>query len=481
MAVTRTTITKNAGWANTDAVIQLEEAFSILQWHGSTLSGIVTGITTYTGGGTVSNAGSNVYYQDVFQSSTSGIGTGASFSIRRNNFTIFDTRVNRPGYGYTSGEVIQLSAEDLGGSANGATNMSLTLDVHGGGSPIGYGSTTTFYDKNIPNGASAPFGVLRHTVQSNKKYGDTYRLFQFSGSTLYFSSGSGFHPLNTSNTANMRHGLGERYAGTPVLDHYTTTTGHLPDNSSTSYSPSSLGGNEFGRTFCSSPSYRLDLNIYQSNIDPKFAVLSYMHPTLSAIKARDNTFATFILHNFTSSLWDYNDVFLGGVTVIIPSEDETNPRLEFRTYCHGTQSGSSFATKRCAEFGFVQYDGNFSRSYKSTFYGSNTFPSVSSDERTTGFYIRDNASTSNRGIGISSSSNFNAVIKGIPINALLVPVPYYIPEEFVLIDFDYALPSATILQGDTVTISGGEVYTVITGSYNQTTRTRGILFCARTI
>ena len=50
-----------------------------------------------------------------------------------------------------------------------------------------------------------------------------------------------------------------------------------------------------------------------------------------------------------------------------------------------------------------------------------------------------------------------------------------------IIDFDYASPSANIQQGDTVTISGSEVYTVIQGSYDQTTRTRGILFCARTV
>ena len=34
--------------------------------------------------------------------------------------------------------------------------------------------------------------------------------------------------------------------------------------------------------------------------------------------------------------------------------------------------------------------------------------------------------------------------------------------------------------GDTITVSGSEVYTVISASYNQTNRTRGIAFCART-
>jgi hypothetical protein len=82
---------------------------------------------------------------------------------------------------------------------------------------------------------------------------------------------------------------------------------------------------------------------------------------------------------------------------------------------------------------------------------------------------------------VSPEANFNAAIKGLPLNGQLLPVPYYMPDDFVLIEFYYPSASANIQQGDTITISGSEVYTVITGSYNQTTFTRGILFCARTV
>ena len=79
------------------------------------------------------------------------------------------------------------------------------------------------------------------------------------------------------------------------------------------------------------------------------------------------------------------------------------------------------------------------------------------------------------------SLNFNAVIKGIPLTSQFVPCPFYLPDDFVLIQFDNAQPGQNIQQFDTVTITeGSEVYTVINGSYNQTTRTRGILLCART-
>jgi hypothetical protein len=203
---------------------------------------------------------------------------------------------------------------------------------------------------------------------------------------------------------------------------------------------------------------------------------------------RDNTYGTFILHNFTSSLWDYDNLFLGGVTEIFPNTDDNDPYLNFRTWLAGEYYtfNSNTPSKRCAEFGYVQNrNGVYMTPYKETIYRPNSYPYYGGTN-SMGIYLRN--STSDRAGGgdnftqiLDSSANYNAVIKGIPINAMLAPCPYYIPDDFVLIDFDYAIPSTNIQQGDTVTISGSEVYTVITGSYNQATRTRGILFCARVI
>ena len=63
MAITTTTITKNAGWARTDVIDQLEEAFTWLELHGTQISGLVTSISTYSGGGTVGSSG--IDYFDV--------------------------------------------------------------------------------------------------------------------------------------------------------------------------------------------------------------------------------------------------------------------------------------------------------------------------------------------------------------------------------------------------------------------------------
>jgi hypothetical protein len=493
MAITTTTISKSAGWARTDAILQLEEAFTWLGWHGETQTGIVTGISAYSGGGTIVGSSSTDHY-DVFTATTTGIGTGASFYVDRSGGTVAAIYVNRPGVGYTNGEYVTLSPADIGGSANGAVAIGITVLVEGGASPVSYGSTTTFYDKDVTAGGSFPWGVLRHTIQSNKKFGDTYRGFQMlSNTNLAFHVGSGFHPTDISNPyVNRGKGYSNRFAGNLNFDMPTT-----PVLSDTRFDRTSNAWNyviqttSAGETIANSTSYQLDLNIYKSGIDPKFAVLSYKHPTLSSTKLRDNTYLTFIFHNYTSTLWDYDNVFLSGLTFIVPNTDDSNPYLEFRTYIAGDYYSytSSTPSKRAAEFGYVNIgsNSNYITPYKSTFYRSTSCPQNASSYDSN-IYVRNNATTSNRGNGgdnnteyLPSATNFNAVIKGIPISTHLIPCPYYLPDDFVLIDFDFATPSTNIQQGDTITISGSEVYTVITGSYNQTTRTRGILFCARTV
>ena len=126
--------------------------------------------------------------------------------------------------------------------------------------------------------------------------------------------------------------------------------------------------------------------------------------------------------------------------------------------------------------------------YKRDYYYSTTYNHELQDYEPS-IYIRNNTySHSGNFKGASNLStktapdsvNHNAVIKGIPISGKLIPTPYYIPDDFVFIQIDIASNNQNIQQYDTVTISGSEVYTVIEGSYNQTTRTRGILFCART-
>jgi hypothetical protein len=468
MAITTTTISKAVGWARTDTILQLEEAFTWLGWHGDTISGIVTGISAYSGGGTVGTSGTDYY--DVFTETTTGIGTGASFAVFRNGGVINAIYVNRPGVGYTDGEYVTLSAEDIGGAANGATGIGITVQVAGGGSPVGYGTTTAFFDSSLS--ATNPWGVVRHTIEPGKKFGDTYRgVTSLNNTQLYFSAGSGFHPWDTTNLSDRGNNYSNRFAGNRFLD---------VDSSPTS-SGLQLGEASFPNiypgpaTIASSNSYQLDLNIYRSALDPNFAVFAYKQPDLSSTNLSNNNFAVFFFHNFTSSIWDLDYLFLGGMTFITPSSNPSGaPRISFNTYLSPTIN-----TKRSAEWG---YSNSGSSNLKNSNYESTLYPQASTNE--VSFYTRTQSTSlggDNNVDSLDSNVFYNAVIKGLPLATQIAPCPYYLPDDFVLIDFQINTPSVNVQQGDTITISGSEVYTVITASYNQTTTTRGIAFCARTV
>ena len=471
MAITTTTISKAVGWARTDMLYQLEEAFTWLGWHGDTISGIVTGISAYSGGGTVGTSGTDYY--DVFPATTSGIGTGASFAVFRGSGVVNAIYVNRPGVGYTDGEYVTLSSEDIGGAANGATGIGITVQVAGGGSPVGYGTTTAFFDKDLTAGSTNPWGVVRHTIQPGKKFGDTYRALQASSATAFtLHQGSSFHPWDTTNTSNLGNAYANRFAGNTFFDIEGTDSTSSGLQYTTSSGPSSLSRITF--TIASSNSYQLDLNIYRSALDPNFAVFAYKQPDLSSTSISTNNFDVFFFHNFTSSLWDLNYLFLGGFTRIVPQSSPTVvPRIEFQT-----RLASSIYQKRSAEWG---YGGGVS-TLKFTNYESSLFGQENSEDLT--FYTRTPSNSlggDNNVDSLDSNVFYNAVIKGLPLATQIAPCPYYLPDDFVLIDFQINTPSVNVQQGDTITISGSEVYTVITASYNQTTTTRGIAFCARTV
>jgi hypothetical protein len=635
MAITTTSISINPGWASSTLVNQLEAAFTWLGLHGGADSGLVIGVSTYTAnvGGTVGTIGDD--YFDVETTSLTGIGTGLTLDIFRTSGVIDNILVNRPGYGYTGGEIVRVSAANIGGASNGASNFDVIvsiaatvtgsasyactfssisgssfiingLDRNGtvgganttitiregdyltitnsygyqiaigrtssggylyapqtipfnstsnvtsgqtmvfspavgqagtyhiddgysnlnGGTIVvlpansadinssGFGSTSGFYFKRLTGSGHNSAAVLKQVIDPNKKFGTTYRGFMLydSGNGRYdwlFNVGSGFHPY-MSNIGNFNFGgmaKTLRWVGSPGHDTPYRPTQNDDNNSlasSTQYAQIARAGSQNGEnerlSTGSNTGYKLDLNIFRSQLDPNFAVLSYRNSTLSSQRISDNTFGTFILHNFTSNIWDLNNVFLSGYTQIIPSTSGSTtirPNIVFRTYVSGNmdRQSSVYPSRRAAEFGYSNIDAwsQFTQPYVDDVYVSNAYLNADNFNYTASatskrIYYRSASQAPERGYGgfnnqrqLTSNADFNAVIKGIPLNGQLVPVPYYLPDDFVLIDFSYNLPGVNIQQGDTITVSPSEVYTVINGSYSQKTKTAGILFCARTI
>ena len=358
---------------------------------------------------------------------------------------------------------------------------------------VSYGTTHNgFYAKNIHANNSYPYGVLRHKIQDNKKYGVTYRAFSAQSTTqIEMQSGPFFHPTDVdpdgsgiymggqSSARNVPRFCGERYLDTQF---------GMNDSYGTEYNnpkSSRFIGQDNLQTVASSNNYQLDLNVFRSGIDTNFCVMSYRQPTLSSTKLRDNTFYTWIPHNFTTPIWDLDNVCLGGITRIEPGTSENQQvQLVIETINYGSAQNAQY-NLRIAEAPYDRLNDGIQSTYVSNLaIGSPDSYTYSYNPK---IYNRDSTYDTNGNTGagatvtVNAAANYNAVIKGIPLNAMMVPSPYNMPEDFGLIDFAYDAPSVNIQQGDTITIDGTEVWTVIQGCYNQTTTTRGLLFCGRKV
>ena len=491
MAITQSVFTKDSGssprYTRADLIDQMESALSWGGFHGPGISGLIVSLDSYSGGSTIAGA-AFTNYMDV--SASGGSGSGATFKVERNGSgTVESVMVSRPGSGYADNETLTLAAADFGDTVNLSV---VSCNVMGGGSPTTFGSATTYFDKDTSG--TYPWAVSRRVIESGKTYGDTYTAFQANSDTLLnLFDGSSFHPENTDDTADDKHGYGNSFRGDNLLDFGDTSAEN--DFFNTQFRTNDSDGPDRSRmgnaiTVSGGTDKALNLNTYKSALDTNFVVFSYNQPTRSSTSISDNTYSTFFLHNFTSSLWDYDHLYLGGFTEIIAasSANQIYPRLTFRTHWGNNGEG-----KRAAMWG---YSVNNQSDYIETEHLSSFSPSRTSSVHDVAFYTRTentsgggyNASTSRTRdrSGVSSlnpSVYYNAVIKGVPLNAKLAPAPYYIPDDFVIINFEFHTTDTNFQQGDTITVSGSEIYTIITASYDYDTSlgmTRGIAFCGRT-
>ena len=483
MAITTYRETAAPGWASTSVIYQLESAFQKLGWHAGTVSGIVTGISAYSGQSTVGSSSTNFHDVRPKSAPPSGVGVGdtCSFMVHRSGGPVQYVYVNRGGHGYQDGQNLVLDGDDIGGG----NDMTVTILCD----ETNYGSTSTFYDKDVTAGSSAPWGVLRTEVDNTKVYGDSYWGFQASGTNLYIASGTSFMPYRSTTNEylnkEIRHGDSFRGQIYRELMFDPSGSSHQYTNSSanTSHEQATL-------TYASSNAFTLELNVYKSGIDSDFAIFSFKHPDKSSSSINDNTYATFFIHKYTSSLFNLDELYQGSMTYVynrymsdayfnlttsFGNCNSTYGAYQARSCLSGYQTGSTITNTDKSVNDRIQsttYNTEFPDYYRRHLYRNND-PDASWRGN---IYSQDDT----RGFKQPDSLNYNAVIKGLPLSSLLVPCPFYLPDDFVLINFDHASPGQNIQQNDTVTISGSEIYTVIDGSYNQTTRTRGILLAART-
>ena len=181
MAITTYRQSAAPGWASTSVIYQLEAAFAQLGWHGGTVSGIVTGITGYSGQSVVGSSSTDFYDCRPKSGGTSiGVGDTCSFSIYRSGGSVNAVYVNRGGHGYSNGDNLVVDGDTFGGG----NDMTVVVQADS----TSYGSASTFYDKDVTNGSSAPWGVLRIENDNTKVYGDSYFGFQSNNNSLFYQN-----------------------------------------------------------------------------------------------------------------------------------------------------------------------------------------------------------------------------------------------------------------------------------------------------
>ena len=482
MAITTYRQTAAPGWATTSVIYQLEAAFTQLGWHGGTVSGIVTGLASYSGQTQVGTSNTTIHDARPKSGGTSiGVGDTCSFSVLRSGGNVYAVYPNRGGHGYADGDNLVIDGDAIGGG----NDMTVVVQAD----ETSYGSASTFYDKDVTVGSSYPWGVLRIENDNNKVYGDSYFGFQSDGTKLYFSSGTSFYPYNNGAYLNKQGRYANSFRGQYYQDVLHDPTGQTNQLVTTSVN-TNIDIAQF--EYASSNAFTSELNVFRSGIDNNFAVFSFKHPDKSSSSIDDNTYGTFFLHKFTHSLLNFDELSLGTMSYFDPVyRDMSNAHHEMHTSLGNSVSQDDWLGRQFMmgwNTGQYYYIMNtFLRDY----IHATTYPTQRGNTERRHYYRNNDNSEHNnfRGdLGLTDYTNkspdvlnHNAVIKGIPLSSHMVPCPFYLPDDFVLIQFDHASPGQNIQQYDTVTISGSEVYTVIDGAYNQTNRTRGILFCARTV
>ena len=450
MAITTYRQTAAPGWATTSVIYQLEAAFAQLGWHGGTVSGIVTGISGYSGQTQVGSSSTTFIEARPKSGGTSiGVGDTCSFHVSRSGGNVYRVYVNRGGHGYADGDNLVIDGDAIGGG----NDMTVVVQAD----ETSYGSASTFYDKDVTNGSSYPWGVLRIEHDNNKVYGDSYFGFQADSTKLYFSSGTSFYPYDTDATLYNQGRYGNTFRGQQYQDVLHDPTG-TANRLITTSANTSIDIAQF--EYASSNAFTLELNVFRSGIDNNFAVFSFKHPDKSSSSIDDNTYGTFFLHKFTHSLLNFDELSLGTMSYFDPVyRDMSNAHHEMHTSFGNSVSQDDWLGRQFMmgwNTGSQYYIMNtFLRDY----IHATTYPtSRGNTERRHYYRNNDNSEHNNfRGdLGLTDYTNkspdvlnHNAVIKGLPLSSHMVPCPFYLPDDFVLIEFDNPAPGANIQQYDT--------------------------------
>ena len=380
----------------------------------------------------------------------------------------------------------------------------------------GYTGTPNILTTNLGSGANmfqkhpdGHYGVLRLENDNTKTYGHTYWGFAFAAANMYqmtIQCGSGWSYLNRLGKHFVYNSGYEGhfgcFNGDMGLD-YQSGNNELHRNSFSNM-------NFHNYAYTSQPTnYPLRIRYYKAQApqDTNFAVIQFTQTILGV----EQVYFTFSLpkgSGYGSNVWDLNEVWNGTYNEYKTNRSSTGtsnnwvktiyhtPGYDWSNGGPHEQPVSSSSLAREANYGYLR--STVGHSVPETRYGSNIDWSNNNEEDNVYQYYRidayDKYESGDGDIQVkingtkSPGVSYYKPLKGLPISNHIVPCPYYLPDDFVIIQAEVTPGATEFRVGDTITVSGSEVYTIITADeYNNQTgldgidsnTANGVIFAAR--
>ena len=404
-------------------------------------------------------------------------------------FTISGTDIGgvTPGNDVKFGTNTDESAEDVG---DGTCSLVFT----------DYGAGTSFYQKS----ATGDYAVLKLVHDAAKEWGTTYWLFVPSQSNPYqfnrIAAGAYWETLNCWGTTATPTGTTSRnsydwmglygfmdgiYGGNAPWDAFvdpqTTSNYYWRANFATSSQPTD---------------YKLRLKYWKpvSPQDDSYAVIQF----LQVVNDAPTEYFTFSLPTnawgVTSPGVDLDHLYHGHIVVYNAGWSGSNPdrsidvTLQIPGYDYNTthpgqepQTGGSNSME--SSYGYVRNKGSAYAIGRDRWSCNIATANDYSYNGIMQYYRNHNYD------GTNSSMDYYRPIKGIPLLNCFAPCPYYLPDDFVMIQIASTPGLTNYTTGDTITITeGSEKYEIILANVENSVEgldgvssgsTIGMAFCAR--
>tara|TARA_B100000902_G_scaffold391906_1_gene443345 strand:+ start:133 stop:2457 length:2325 start_codon:yes stop_codon:yes gene_type:complete len=413
------------------------------------------------------------------------------------NFSPELIEIHSVGSGWTEGETFTIPGDQIGGSTPeddiqfGVRTPETVSNANDGVCQIlttTLGAGSNLYQKSKTNGA---FSVLKVVNDAAKNYGTSYYGIGLSNNNydIYFSSGNHWSWMNRLGTNHTVDNGGREFGyfdGQAGLNRQN-------ENYITSYD----GNFTYFRfaTTSTPTAYPMSIRVYRAQApqDTNFAIIQFCQ-TINGIIV---PYGTFSIHNgntFGSSLWDLDNVFVGTMGVydtttrsvqtqyVVPGYHSSN------TSRAGHEPVNANSLSRESAYGFFR-DNSYASESAITKYSCNIDTDNNEQSNQIMTYYRNSTYDQIAGKSVDANADYYKPIKGLPVSHNMIPCPYYLPDDFVMLQFS-TNPGATVFRpGDTVTVSASEIYEVMLAGY-QTAQNGldnvpnnssiGMLFLART-